>query len=130
MSCIERSSSASRSAKPIDIGRRQAHEIGHIDFIGPRLANARRNQLQTTLIDLRRSLDAHQIAVFETAVISIAGVPHPRGNRPGPIGQFHLQIQISIPIRPQLLLRRQKNLIDIFLRSQITDKSTSHNKAF
>ena len=68
---IESQQLAQPHGQPIDLGRRQRHEIGRVDFLEAGLADIGCNQLQSALVELRRSLDPHEIAVVEVAVVRL-----------------------------------------------------------
>ena len=105
-------------SRPADRGMKSAQSTSFVAG----LADAGGDQLHRALEELRRAFDAHVIAVVEAAIVGSAGVPHPRADRAAAVGQLDLQVEIAVAVRPQLLLRGQKHLVDRLLMTQLIDK--------
>ena len=113
----------------IDIRIGEHAELPIIDVarVGP--FNRGDDDLHRARIELRVSIYANVIAVFETGEVGVGGVPEPAGDRAALVGEFHLQVELSIPVGPELLVRRQENLVDMGLGRQLRDQASIHRGA-
>ena len=84
------------------------------------------DQLQCAVVELGCAADAHEIAVVEAAVQSLIGVPQHPGDRSGAIRQSDLQVQIAVAIGSQLLFRSQKDFVDRFVFTELTNETSRH----
>ena len=107
--------------QPLDVGGREHAEFSLIDR--PRIdpADRRDDDLQGSRIKLHRTLDTDVIPFVEGFEIVVGGVPHAAGDGPAAIGQFHLQIELTVAIGPQLLPRRQKHLFNLGSAGEFRD---------
>ena len=112
--------------QPIEFGRRERHEVGFVDFFRIRFADLRNDQLQLALEELRVAFDANVVTIFKAAVLMIAGVPHPPGDAAGPVGKVDLQVEVAVLVRPELLLRGEKRLVDLIGRPKLLNETTRH----
>ena len=60
----------------------------------------------------------HVVAVLERAVVVLAGVPQPRGDRAAAVGELQLQVQIAVAVRAELLIGGQEHLAHLLVVSQ------------
>ena len=100
--------SASSTSVRIDLA-----ELGGDDLHGP-------------LVKLGRPLDAHVIADVERFVERFVGVPDPGGDRSAAVGEFHLEIEIPVAVRAELLVAHDEDLVDRLLMAQLTDVASRH----
>ena len=64
------------------------------------------------------AVDLHVVAVFERAVVVLAGVPQPGGDRAAAVGELQLQVQVAVAVRPQLLIGGQEHLAHLLVVGQ------------
>ena len=73
------------------------------------------------------AVDQHVVAVLEPAVVVLAGVPEPGGDRAAAVGELELQIEIAVAVRAQLLIGGQEHLAHMFVVGQLADKTSFGN---
>lgn len=82
----------------IDLLRVEDHEVVGIDVALRGFADAGGDELDRALEKLRAAFDADVVAVIETAVILLAGVPHAGSDRPAAVREVELQVEVSVAI--------------------------------
>ena len=105
----------------VDLVGPQHEEIGFVDFVRPGAADRVGDQLHVALEELRVAVDLHVVAVLERAVVVLAGVPEPGGDRAAAVGKLQLQIEIAVAIRAELLIGGQKHLAHLFVVAKLAD---------
>ena len=85
------------------------------------------DHLQCAVVELGVALDPHVVAVVELAIDLIAGVPHHARHGAGAVRQPQAQIEVAVPVGAQLLVRGEKNLIDMFVFAQLIDEASRHD---
>ena len=71
-------------------------------------------------------LDVDEVAVLEGAVVGIGRVPEPAGDGAAPVGEIDLQVELSVAVGPQLLVRGQEDLVDGRLGGEFRNESSRH----
>ena len=118
-----------RADRPQDLGQPRGHavdfvgpqheEIALVDFVRPGAADRAGDELHVALEELRVAVDLHVVAVFERAVVVLAGVPQPGGDRAAAVGELQLQIQVAVAVGAQLLFGGQEHLADLFVVAKL-----------
>ena len=111
----------------VDLGRLQRDEIGFVDLVRPGAADRVGDHLHVALEELRLAVDQHVVAVLERAVVVLAGVPEPRGDRAAAVGELELQVEVAVAIRAELLIGSQEHLAHMFVVGQLADKTSFGN---
>ena len=114
----------------IDVGRFEREEVGLVHLVGIFALDLADNQLQRAVVELGRAFDTQKIAVVETAVELLVGIPHHGGQRAATVRQAQLQIEIAVAIGAQLLVGGEKHFVDGFVFTQLTDEPAWHGLAF
>ena len=95
-----------------------------VHLVVPGFADRRGDQLHVALEQLRRAVDHHVVAVFEAAVVLLAGVPQPRGDRPAAVRELDLQVEVAVAIGAQLFIGGEKDLVDLLVVAKLADKAS------
>ncbi len=107
----------------VDLIAAEDEEIGFVDFVGPGAADRARDELHVALEELRVALDVHVVAVFERAVVVLAGIPQPGCDRPAAVGKLQLQVEVAVAVWPQLLIGSQEHLADLFVVAELSRRN-------
>ena len=121
---IVRRISASRVAMRSISSDCSDEEIGLVDFVRPGAADRVGDELHVALEELRVAVDLHVVAVLERAVVVLAGVPQPGGDRAAAVGKLQLQIEVAVAVGAQLLIGGQKHLAHLFVVAKLADESS------
>ena len=81
------------------------------------------DHLQLAVVDLRRPLHAQVVAGVDRVEQVVGGVPEHAGQRPGLVGQAHLQVQIAVAIGAELLVGDEKDLVDLLAFVELVDEA-------
>ena len=112
---------------PVDLGRLQRDEVGLVDLVRPGAADRVGDHLHVALEELRLAVDEHVVAVLEPAVVVLAGVPEPRGDRAAAVGELQLQVEVAVAVGAELLIGGQEHLAHMFVVGQLADKTSFGN---
>ncbi len=111
----------------VDLRRLQRYEVGFVDLVGSGAADRVGDHLHVALEELRLALDQHEVAILEAAVVVLAGVPEPRGDRSAAVGELQLQVEVAVAVRAELLIGSHEDLAHVFVVGQLADKASFGN---
>ena len=105
----------------VDVARLQDREIGFVDLVWPGAADRVGDHLHVALEELGRAVDENVVAVFEGAVILLAGIPETGGDGAAAIGELELKIEVAVAVGAELLIGGQEDLVHVFVVAELAD---------
>jgi hypothetical protein len=111
-----------------DVGFGLQLEILASDPVGIGLVDPRHDHLQPALVELDLAFDADEVTGLEGVARVLVDIPHQPADRPRPVPQLSEQVQVGIPVRPNLLLGQQKHLVHRIPILKFPDPLPRHEK--